>query len=378
NPTSQPKAETILQSNLLHIATQLQIDERSLSQQLLAAVETVTHSGHTLTSELSQILPSNSLTNQASKTPDTIATTPSETQVIERLTQLLTTVKHFKTETPIAATLHSKIDALLYQLSTSSPDYSDLEALVTDLAQQEGTSTWHEIISDLKAITDKMLGKYLFGEVSKAPNRQTLKADTQQSLNTNSVNAKNINHIRVENRNFSLGEHPGIECDQDIYIQNAGLVLLWPFLSRFFETLELVQDNQFRTLQATHQAVLFLQYLTEAAVEPLEHALPLNKLLCGVDLADPVPSILDLSEIAQHECIALLTAVIQNWSVLKTTSVDGFRRAFLQRAGILRSHHGNWLLQVERQTYDVLIDQLPWSIRVVKLPWMEQVLYTEW
>ncbi|MEO1401775.1 MAG: contractile injection system tape measure protein [Cyanobacteria bacterium J06635_1] len=41
-------------------------------------------------------------------------------------------------------------------------------------------------------------------------------------------------------------------------------------------------------------------------------------------------------------------------------------------------NNDHWLLQIERETYDILLDQLPWSIRVVKLPWMPKLLYVEW
>ena len=158
----------------------------------------------------------------------------------------------------------------------------------------------------------------------------------------------------------------------------AVLILLWPFLTRFFETLNLVQDNQFVNPQAAERAVLFLQYLTDTATEIPEHLLPLNKLLCGLDLAEPVPSNLVMSEVERGDCDQLLTAVIQHWSALKNMSIEGFRQSFLRREGILRPHYDNWLLQVEHKTYDILIDQLPWSIRVIKLPGTDQILYSEW
>jgi hypothetical protein len=168
------------------------------------------------------------------------------------------------------------------------------------------------------------------------------------------------------------------DIDQDLYIQNAGMILLWPFLHRFFETLGLVESGQFLSLEQAHRAVLLLQYLVDESLDVLESSLSLNKLLCGQDLSEPIPSVLVMTEAERVECEELLLAVIQNWSVLGNTSIAGLRQAFLQRAGVLKPHQDGWRLQIEHKTHDILVDQLPWSIRVIKLPWMEQVLYTEW
>ncbi|MFP5274405.1 contractile injection system tape measure protein [Coleofasciculus sp.] len=165
---------------------------------------------------------------------------------------------------------------------------------------------------------------------------------------------------------------------KEIYINNGGLVLLHPFFNHFFQTIGLVQKKSFINSAAAERAVLLIQYLVEAVTELSEPSLSLNKVLCGIDVLEPVEASLDITEQEQLECETLLTAVIQNWSILKNTSIAGFRQAFLQRKGILRIRDGNWLLQVEPETYDVLLEQLPWNINIIKLPWMNNVLYVEW
>ncbi|MEQ9369562.1 MAG: contractile injection system tape measure protein [Coleofasciculus chthonoplastes F3-SA18-01] len=164
----------------------------------------------------------------------------------------------------------------------------------------------------------------------------------------------------------------------EIYINNGGLVLLHPFLNHFFQTIGLVQKKSFINSAAAERAVLLIQYLVEAVTELSEPSLSLNKVLCGIDVLEPVETTLDITEQEQLEGETLLTAVIQNWSILKNTSIAGFRQAFLQRKGILRIRDGNWLLQVEPETYDVLLEQLPWNINIIKLPWMNNVLYVQW
>ncbi len=179
----------------------------------------------------------------------------------------------------------------------------------------------------------------------------------------------------------------------ELYLANAGLILLWPFLPHLFETLGLIGKKGDRfILQAKsdlieknksvpfifERAVHLLQYLVDESSESPEHLLPLNKLLCGLDLMEPVSASIDISEQEKAECEKLLTAVIQHWTALKNTSIDGLRRAFLQREAILRVRDGGWLLQVERATHDILLDNIPWSTRLIKLPWMEELIYVEW
>lgn len=80
------------------------------------------------------------------------------------------------------------------------------------------------------------------------------------------------------------------------------------------------------------------------------------------------------------EANALLEAVVRNWPVLKNTSADGLREAFLQRPGQLlwQEAQERWLVRVERRAHDLLLEQLPWTISMVKLGWMEEMVVVEW
>ena len=177
--------------------------------------------------------------------------------------------------------------------------------------------------------------------------------------------------------NQDLQSDPFTDADE-IYINNSGLILLWPFYKQLFTKIGLLEKNNFVDTNAAQKAVLILQYLVDASTEIPESNLPLNKILCGINISEPIATSLDISETEIAECETLLAAAIANWSVLKNTSIDGFRKTFLQRDGIIRIRHGSWLLQVERQTYDILLDKIPWSIRVIKLPWIDDLFQVEW
>lgn len=165
---------------------------------------------------------------------------------------------------------------------------------------------------------------------------------------------------------------------EELYIGNAGLVILWPFLTHFFDHLELLQDRQFKDTNAVQRAVGLLQVVVADTTVPAEYHLPLNKILCGMDIADVFEFGPPATEAEREECENLLTAVIAQAPILNNMSIPGFRRTFLLRQGVLSARGDTWLLRVERETYDIVLDRFPWAISWVKLPWMETAVQVEW
>ncbi|MEM0998581.1 MAG: contractile injection system tape measure protein [Bacteroidota bacterium] len=163
-----------------------------------------------------------------------------------------------------------------------------------------------------------------------------------------------------------------------IAVENAGLVLLWPFLLRLFENLDLVAERAFRSEWARHRAASVLQYLVLGAEEVVfEGQMPLNKVLCGISLEEAI-AVEPLTEAERERADGMLRAVISRGPHWKNLSVGGLRASYLQREGLLRSRDGHWLLQVKKETYDITLGKLPWSFNVVKLPWMNELLMVEW
>lgn len=164
----------------------------------------------------------------------------------------------------------------------------------------------------------------------------------------------------------------------ELFVENAGLVILWPFLVRFFQSLGLLEKNRFKDAAAAHRAARLLQYVADGQPDAPEYLMALNKIICGLEwdtLLDPGPP---LSKTETEECEALLQAVIANAPVLRNMRPDGLRGSFLLRKGLLRPVPGAWELHVEKATHDVVLERFPWSWSVVKLPWLEGVLAVEW
>lgn len=165
---------------------------------------------------------------------------------------------------------------------------------------------------------------------------------------------------------------------ESFQVQNAGMVLLWPFMNMYFGRLEMLDGSRFRDEEAQQRAVHLLQYLATGNKAESEFELSLPKILCGMMPADPVAAGIELKENEITLSESLLGAVIQQWTVLKNTTVPTLRETFLRRSGILHLKEENWELHVQAQSYDVLLDQLPWGLQIVKLPWMKSTLFNKW
>jgi hypothetical protein len=168
------------------------------------------------------------------------------------------------------------------------------------------------------------------------------------------------------------------ELDDAIFINNSGLVILAPFLPRYFDLLGMVKDRAFVDEQAAIRAVQLLQYLVSGQSETEEYLLVFNKVLCGLPISTPVPASIELSEQELEISRQLLHSVLQNWDKMSNSSVDNLRGSFLLRDGRLDESDDKWQLIVESAGYDVILSFLPWTISIISLPWMEKQLYVDW
>ncbi|MEO9146842.1 MAG: contractile injection system tape measure protein [Ginsengibacter sp.] len=166
--------------------------------------------------------------------------------------------------------------------------------------------------------------------------------------------------------------------EEGIYVSNAGVVLLHPFLNSFFKNLNLIKGEDFIDSISQLKALYLLHYLATGNTKPEEHELVIAKVLCAWPLEEPVNNSVELTDEELNEADDLLLSAIQQWSILKGTSVDGLRETFLQRKGKLFKKNDNLILQIERGSIDMLLDHLPWNLSIIKLSWMKDVLKVEW
>uniref|UniRef100_UPI0040480476 contractile injection system tape measure protein n=1 Tax=Roseivirga sp. TaxID=1964215 RepID=UPI0040480476 len=164
----------------------------------------------------------------------------------------------------------------------------------------------------------------------------------------------------------------------EIYIENAGLVLLAPYLHVLFERIELTNENNFFGIEDQEKATLLTQYLLMDNPPLDDDRLALNKVLTGLSIAHVMESELTLSKSDKALIHGLLVSVISHWTVIGDSSVEGFRASWLWRKGKLAHKENNWELRVEQRSYDLLLDRLPYSISPIKFSWMEKPLIVIW
>ncbi len=176
----------------------------------------------------------------------------------------------------------------------------------------------------------------------------------------------------------AIEETQDVIIDHRVLIRNAGIVIIWPYLTRYFELLDMTEDKNFRTEAEAIRAVHLLQYLATGTTLAPEHELLLNKILCGLKIATPIPREVVLTEKEIEISDKMLKGVLQNWERLKSSSIEALREGFLIRDGYIIEKEKAWELKVEKKTLDILMENMPWGFGTIKLPWMQKRLNVEW
>ncbi len=165
-----------------------------------------------------------------------------------------------------------------------------------------------------------------------------------------------------------------------LFVNYAGLILIHPFISPLFEATGIKETNSNAIADAQMpRAAALLHFLATGQEEIYEYELGFIKILLGLEPETPlfVGAGL-LQNCDREEAETLLQSAISYWTILGDISTGGLQVSFLQRSGLLRKTEDYWNLNVEHQSFDMLLAHLPWTISIVKLSWMKYPLYTEW
>ena len=180
------------------------------------------------------------------------------------------------------------------------------------------------------------------------------------------------------------GSHLGTEQYRDlkhIPISNAGLVILFPFLPMLFMRLNMLSQDRrdFNSNESKVRAIFILQHLMASEDREYdEKDLFLNRLLINYPFNEPLPKRMELNQDELNTIDSLLEAAKTNWEKMRNTSMRGFQEAFLRRAGFIEKTERECVLTVEERAFDILLDSIPWSYKLVRLPWMENILKVNW
>lgn len=169
-----------------------------------------------------------------------------------------------------------------------------------------------------------------------------------------------------------------------LFIHNSGLILLTPFLPKFFLRLGFIDGvDAFGSDNVRALAVRALQRLLYPAstplAEPAERHLILNKLLCGWPLDQPLPATRNLGGWARlnAEIHRLLLDAVGQWGGSSGSGEKNLLRLFLRRKGELQ-FDGQARLRVESSPLDILLHAFPWPPDLLQTPWMRAPLLIDW
>ena len=167
--------------------------------------------------------------------------------------------------------------------------------------------------------------------------------------------------------------------EKRIKITNAGLVILNPMIKFLFDALGYLDTSgKFKSENSRFRAVHVLQSVTGLAGKHYEHLMPLNKIICGMNVRMSVDPEFKIKKNERDEINDLLKAVLQHWNVLKSTSAKGLQESFIQRKGAIEKSSKDWIVRVENTGIDLLLDDLPWSINILKYTWNDYIIHVEW
>ncbi|WP_423999479.1 contractile injection system tape measure protein [Maribacter sp. IgM3_T14_3] len=168
------------------------------------------------------------------------------------------------------------------------------------------------------------------------------------------------------------------DSENEIKVSNAGLIIFWPFLTRLFEQLNLMENGLFISPSAQNRAIYLLQYLVNNNTKVPEFELVLNKILVGMPISEHLEPIDNLSLEEKNMITSLMNGLIQNWPKMQNSTSIGIQETFIQREGILSIDKEHYKLVITKNTVDILVASIPWNLSLIKLPWMQKPLYIEW
>lgn len=168
------------------------------------------------------------------------------------------------------------------------------------------------------------------------------------------------------------------DITQKLLVRHAGIILLSPFFKPLFSCLGLLKGTSWKDDASQQRAVHLLRFIGSGEIKPHEHTLALEKILCGMNISDPVARDIVPDQTEMNEAENLLRSVISHWKVLQNTSTRGLQETFLKRDGILIKKDNGWSLTAERKTEDILLETIPWGYSTISLPWNKNIVYVEW
>ena len=206
---------------------------------------------------------------------------------------------------------------------------------------------------------------------------QNKKENTTQDEFKHFLDAKQVSHTDQNDSNNSKNKDLVNDTIFEHYIDNAGLLLIHPFLKHLFDNCLLLDKNN--EISNPEIAAHLLHYVATGREQDYENTMVFEKFLCNIPINQPIDRNILLPEKHKNEAREMLRAVLINWDKMEKSSIELLQNEFLQRPGkITLKDDESPKIVVERKTQDILLDNLSWNISLVKLAWKKRIVYIDW
>ena len=237
----------------------------------------------------------------------------------------------------------------------------------------ESAKTSIETIGQKHVIVDENLSK------NDDENHLSLNDDHQLSLNDDHQLSLNDDHQLCLNddHQLSLNDDHQLNLNDGYYVQNAGLILIHPFIKTLFEHCDLINLKTKQLIDPELCAHL-LHHIATGKTNAPEYEMVFEKFLCNIPMNHTINRHIKLSHKHKIQAKNVIESVQQNWIPMKKSSVELLQNEFFQRSGKLVATDHDYTLTVEQKTQDILLEKLAWGLGLVKLPWQEKFIFVNW
>lgn len=265
---------------------------------------------------------------------------------------------------------------------------------LSKLNHADRIAIWHlvfNVISEYLNTSDSHPREYLLREIS------TIKQIGLSTTENNHQNRKTIvkifpfiteNEISESSRTNAADQPENVETSietiqEDVnlnvgqYIQNAGLILIHPFIKTLFEHCELL-DPKTQQLLDPELCAHLLHYIATGKTNAPEYDMIFEKFLCNIPMHQTINRHIKLSRKHKSQAKNVIESVQHNWAPMKKSSAALLQNEFFQRPGKLVITESDNTLIVERKTQDILLEKISWGIGLVKLPWQKKFIFVNW
>ncbi|MCX8525305.1 contractile injection system tape measure protein [Chryseobacterium formosus] len=244
-----------------------------------------------------------------------------------------------------------KIESFSHNLSKVKANYQKLRivAKIFPLIKEE------EILESIESIKNNTINNS-----ENAKNSAETVYKTDETLN-NILSQKDENLIKEDGQ----------------YVQNAGLILIHPFIKTLFEYCNLLHPKTHQLTDPESCAHL-LHYIATGKTNAPEYDMTFEKFLCNIPINQTINRHIKISRKHKTQAKNVIESVQHNWNPMKKSSAALLQNEFFQRSGKLVASDHDFTLTIERKTQDILLDKLGWGISMIKLPWQEKFILVNW